>query len=240
MELIYTRDYPVETTDLNMYGKMRPARLLELIQQVSGLHAEILGLGAEILGKDNLSWVVVREKLEITRMPVQDDVLHFVTWPGKGMHGLFPRYMEILDQDGRSLVRSCFLWVIMNKTSRVMIQPGSYGLDMPIPEKEPLMPLPRLPKKLLPEIRKAVFTVPYSFIDVVGHMNNTRYVEISENHLEAARLGKEPRDMVIEFTHELRLDESMELEIGQEGDQYSVQGTRNGGPVFTLFIRYEE
>ena len=129
--------------------------------------------------------------------------------------------------------------VIMDKTSRVMIQPGSYGLDMPIPEKEPLMPLPRLPKKLLPEIRKAVFTVPYSFIDVVGHMNNTRYVEISENHLEAARLGKEPRDMVIEFTHELRLDESMELEIGQEGDQYSVQGTRNGGPVFTLFITYE-
>ena len=154
------------------------------------------------------------------------------------MHGLFPRYMEIRDAEGGSLIRSCFLWVVMEKESRVMIQPAAYGLEMPVPQKEPLMPLPRLPKQLLPETGRASFTVPYSFIDVVGHMNNTRYVEIAENHLSEPREGRELKELTIEFTHELRLDESMELIIGKDGDRRSVKGMKGDAPVFTLFLRY--
>ena len=240
MELVFNKEYTVEATDVNMFGKLRPARLLEIIQTVSGLHAEKLGLGSDILNPKNLSWVVVRQRIEIRRMPVQDEVLHITTWPGKGVHGLFPRYMEIRDGAGNALVLSCFLWVIMDMESRIMIQPAAFGLNMPIPEKDALMPLPRLPKQLLPECRKASFTVPYSFIDVVGHMNNTRYVEISENLLDAPRAGKELRELIIEFTHELKLDETMELTIGKEGSRCSVKGMKADAPVFTLFLTYEE
>ena len=239
MELIFQKEYCIEATDVNMFGKLRPARLLEIIQTVSGLHAEKLGFGSDVLNPKNLSWVVVRQRIEISRMPGQDEILHITTWPGKGMHGLFPRYMEIRDAAGESLIRSCFLWVILDLKTRVMIQPAALGLEMPIPEKEALMPLPRLPKQLLPEIGRASFTVPYSFIDVVGHMNNTRYVEIAENCLAAPRQGKELRELIIEFTHELKLDESMELVIGQEENRYSVPGSKDGAPILTLFITYE-
>ena len=238
MELIFTWQYTVETTDVNMFGKLRPARLLELIQTVSGLHAEKLGFGSGVLGPKKLSWVVVRQRIEISRMPREEEILHFTTWPGKGVHGLFPRYMEIRDEAGKSLIRSCFLWVILDLESRVMIQPAAYGLEMPVPEREALMPLPRLPKQLLPQIGRASFTVPYSFIDTVGHLNNTRYVEIAENYLEAPRLGQEPRELIIEFTHELKLDETMDLTIGNEGSRCSVKGMKADAPVFTLFITY--
>lgn len=240
MDLIYTRSYTVEATDVNMFGKLRPARLLELIQTVSGEHAGLLGFGSDVLNPKHLSWVVVRQHIRISRMPREDEVLHFTTWPGKGMHGLFPRYMEIKDGAGEALIRSCFLWVILDLESRVMIQPAAYGLEMPVPDREPLMPLPRLPKQLLSESGRASFTVPYSFIDSVGHMNNTRYVEISENLLKAPRLGKEPRELIIEFTHELKLDETMDLTIGNEGSRSSVKGMKSDAPVFTLFITYEE
>ena len=240
MELIFRWNYTVEATDVNMFGRLRPARLLELIQTVSGLHAEKLGFGSDVLNPKHLSWVVVRQRILIARMPSQEEVLHVTTWPGKGVHGLCPRYMEIRDEAGEMLIRSCFLWVIMDTESRLMIQPAAYGLEMPVPEREPLMPLPRLPKQLLPEIKRSTFTVPYSFIDVVGHMNNTRYVEIAENRLSAPREGKEPRELIIELTHELRLDESMELIVVQEGPAYSVKGMKEEAPVFTLFITYQE
>ena len=238
MELIFTWKYTVEATDVNMFGKLRPARLLELIQTVSGLHAEKLGFGSSVLGPKKLSWVVVRQRIEISRMPREEEILNFTTWPGKGVHGLFPRYMEIRDEAGNSLIRSCFLWVILDLESRIMIQPAAYGLEMPVPEREALMPLPRLPKQLLPEISRASFTVPYSFIDTVGHMNNTRYVEIAENYLSAPREGREPRELIIEFTHELKLDETMDLTIGKEGSRCSVKGMKADAPVFTLFITY--
>ena len=239
MELVYRDTYSLETTDLDMFGRLRPARLLELVQTVSGRHAAALGMGGDDLGSRGLAWVVVRQKIEISRMPGEGEVLSFTTWPGRGLHGLFPRYMEIGTSDGESLIRLCFLWVIMDKTARIMIQPKTYGLDMPYSDREPLMPLPRLPKQFPPVTDTAEFTVPYSYIDVIGHMNNTRYLELAENLIPAPREGRLLRSILIEFTHELKLGESMQLGIGREGGFYVLHGTRGGQDIITLCLEYE-
>ncbi|MBP3728683.1 MAG: hypothetical protein J6H18_00260 [Lachnospiraceae bacterium] len=236
--LIYQESHALETTDFNMFLRLRPARLLELVQLVSGRHAQILGMGEETLQRLNLAWVVVRQKLEILRMPRWGESLCFTTWPGRGLHGLFPRYMEITSPEGEVFVRLCFLWVIMDKEKRELVHPLQYGLDMPAAPKEALMPLPRLPKELLPLYRQDSFTVPYGYIDVLGHMNNTRYLEMAENLIPAPREGKILQEAIIEFTHELRLGETMQLEIGREGDSYTVKGTRDQQDIITLCLRY--
>ena len=238
MEMIYHDRYTVETTDLNMHRRLRPARLLELIQTVSGRHAEALGMGADALDPHGLAWVVVRQRIEIARMPGEGETLLFTTWPGRGMHGLFPRYMEIGTPEGESLIRLCFLWVIMDKATRVMVQPKSYGLDMPAADREPLMPLPRMPKQLPPVIRTAEFTVPYSYIDVVGHMNNTRYLELAENLIPAPQEGRPLRTILIEFTHELRLGETMQIAISREDSFYALHGTRGSQDIITLCLQF--
>ena len=239
MELIYHDTYTLETTDLDMFGRLRPSRLLELVQTVSGRHAAALGLGGGELDSRGLGWVVVRQKIEISRMPGEGEVLSFTTWPGRGLHGLFPRYMEICTPAGESLIRLCFLWVIMDKTARVMIQPKTCGLDMPYSDREPLMPLPRLPKQFPPVTETAEFTVPYSYIDVIGHMNNTRYLELAENLIPAPREGRLLRSILIEFTHELKLGETMQIGVGREDDYYVLHGTRDGQDIITLCLQYE-
>ena len=238
MNTIYQESYITQTTDLNQFGKLRPARLLELIQLVSGRHAEALGMSEELLNEKNLAWVVVRQRLLIDRMPGKGENLHFTTWPGRGVHGLFPRYMEISSSRGESLIRLCFLWVIMDRQSRVMIHPSQYNLEMPYDAREPLMPLPRLPKELIPAGEKVSFTVPYSYIDVVGHMNNTRYLELAENLIPAPRKGLSPREILIEFTHEMRMDESMEIAIGCEKNRFHLKGTRGDQNIITLCLDY--
>ena len=238
-ELIYQESYTLQTTDLNMHKKLRPARLLELVQLVSGHHAEALGWGDALLVPRHLAWVVVRQKIEISRMPGQGESLAFTTWPGREMHGLCPRYMEICTADGESLIRLCFLWVIMDLEKRLMIQPSSIGLKMPAAERAPLMPLPRLPRQLLEPLRREVFTVPYGFVDILGHMNNTRYLEMAENMIEAPCQGKELREVLIEFTHEIRLGESMIVSIGREGDVYHIKGRKGEQDIITLCLQYQ-
>lgn len=238
MDLIYHDSYTLVTTDLNMHKKLRPARLLELVQLISGRHAEALGWGDALLSPRNLAWVVVRQKLTIDRMPGEGERLCFTTWPGRNMHGLFPRYMEITSPEGESLIRLCFLWVIMDLEKRLMIQPGVLGLEMPAAEKEPLMPLPRLPKQLLAADRRESFTVPYGFVDVLGHMNNTRYLEMAENMIAAPREGKALQEILIEFTHELRLGETMEVDIGRQEGLYHLKGRRGAQEIITLCLQY--
>ena len=120
-----------------------------------------------------------------------------------------------------------------------MIQPSSIDLKMPMAEKEPLMPLPRLPRQLLEPQRRDVFTVPYGFVDILGHMNNTRYLEMAENMIEAPCKGKELREILIEFTHEIRLGESMILSIGREGDLYHIKGRKGEQDIITLCLQYQ-
>ena len=119
-----------------------------------------------------------------------------------------------------------------------MIQPSSIGLKMPAAEKEHLMPLPRLPKQLLEPSHRDVFTVPYGFVDILGHMNNTRYLEMAENMIEAPCQGKELREVIIEFSHEIRLGESMMVSIGREGDLYHIKGQKGGQDIITLCLQY--
>lgn len=238
MNTVYQESYITQSTDLNMFGKLRSVRLLELVQQVSGRHAEALGMGEESLMQKNLVWVVVRQRLVISRMPAKGETLHFTTWPGRSIHGLFPRYMEITTDAGESLVKLCFLWVIMDYKTRTMIHPALYGLDMPFADREPLLPLPRMPKTLLPASKTVDFTVPFGYIDIVGHMNNTRYLELAENLIPAPGEGLSPRDILIEFTHELKLGETMQVEIGQEGGRFHLHGVKGEQSIITLCLEY--
>ncbi len=239
METVFETDYTVDAVDINLYGRLRPTRLLELIQQVAGRHAALLGFGWKKLEEQRLAWVLVRQHLEIDRMPERDEIMHFVTWPGRPMHSLLPRYMQILDGSGHEIIRSCTVWVIMNEDSRSMILPSSFGINFPFSSREPLMALPRMPKVLLPELFRTNFTVPFSYVDIIGHMNNTRYMDAAENILPAPQEGAFLKDLLIEYSHELRLNETMEMTVGQDGSRFSVRGIKNGDTVFTLYLRYE-
>ncbi len=239
MDKVFESTYRIDTVDANMFGILRTSRLLELIQLVSGTHAGLLGFGGSVLDPKNLGWVIVRQRLECERMPRRGETLRFITWPGKGMHGLFPRYMQIENADtGEILVRSSVLWVIMDKASRTMIQPASCGLEMVFSEKPALLPLPKLPKDRLPEIKCVPFTVPFCFVDILGHMNNARYLDAAENVLDDARAGRSIQSLVIEYSHEAKLDETVDMHVGHEGGDWSVRGMKNGEQIFSLYVTY--
>lgn len=237
-KMIFQYNYPVDTMDLNMHHRLRSSRLLELVQHVSGLHAEALGLGEDVLLSKDLAWVVVRQKMIIHRLPGRGETMCFTTWPGRGLHGLFPRYLEIKDEEGQPLADCCFVWVILNRSSREMVQPAALGLEMPSADREALMPLPRIPKAQLPEIKRESFTVPYHYIDFVGHMNNARYLDTAENFIDSVKEGAALKEAVIEYAHELLLGETMELCIGREGNRWSVQGKRGDKTIVSLFLEY--
>ncbi len=239
METVFESDYTVDTVDVNCFGRIRPSRLLELIQQAAGRHADALGFGGRKLEEQKLAWVLVRQHLKIERMPERDEPIHIVTWPGRPLHSLLPRYIQILDKNGEEIIQSCTVWVIMDEESRSMILPSSRGIDFPFSSREALMPLPRLPKKPFPEISRSVFTVPFSYVDIVGHMNNTRYLDAAENILKAPQDGALLKDLLIEYSHELRMHETMEMTVGQDETSFLVTGHKEGDTVFTLCLRYE-
>ena len=101
-----------------------------MLQQVSGEHCDILGYGMDKIGPQNLIWVVVRQKLELSSYPQAGEELLIETWPGPTRHGLFPRHYEIYASNGELIGTACALWTLVDVESRRMIKPEDYGVEL--------------------------------------------------------------------------------------------------------------
>ena len=81
------------------------------------------------------------------------------------------------------------------------------------------------------------FTVPYSFVDLNGHMNNTRYFDLCEDCVGAAAAGRKLKGIGVEYQNEARLGETLTLRWGAEGESYFLSG-ETGRSVFRMRLDY--
>ena len=80
--MIFTRKTLVDATHVDRWGRMRPASLLEVMQETAGDHAALLGVGREQLDPRGLFWAIVRQTIEIHRLPGIGETVLAETWPG--------------------------------------------------------------------------------------------------------------------------------------------------------------
>ena len=81
------------------------------------------------------------------------------------------------------------------------------------------------------------FTVPYSFVDLNGHMNNTRYFDLAEDCVGAAAAGKLLRGVSVEYQNEARLSQTLHLRwSGEDGSVFLCGETDR--PVFRMRLEY--
>ena len=79
--------------------------------------------------------------------------------------------------------------------------------------------------------------MPFSYVDMNGHMNNTRYFDLADNLSPAALAGRDPKRILVEYSAELRLGASYELLYGQQGERFFLKA---GGdkPLFRIVMDY--
>ncbi len=238
MNRIYERELRIGSEHVDCFRRLRASTLFALLQSVSVRHTEELGMGRAKTLDRGLLWVVARQYLRIERMPVYDETVTLRTWPGETMRVLFPRYYELLGHDGTALVRGSAVWSLMDSRTRTLAFPDEHGID--IPGVETGRELPSITRLKLTELSKhATFAVQYSYVDINGHMNNARYLDLVEDLLPAAKHGKLLREVRAEYSAEARLGDVLSVGWGKENDIYYVNGTAEQ-PCFRMNLRYED
>ena len=236
MNGVWRETIRLKNRDVDMYRRLRTSRLFELTQEASIAHTEALGMGRAMTLDRGLLWVVTLQRAEITQMPVYDDTLLLESWPGETMHVLFPRYYRLLTPEGTERMRGSALWMLVDRESRRFVFPDRYGISIRGVETGAELALPGAVASL-PFSEERRFTVPYSYVDLNGHMNNTRYFDLAEDCVGAAAAGRELRSAAIEYKTEIRLGEELRRRGGREDDRYGLTG---GGekPAFSVSLTY--
>ena len=122
-------------------------------------------------------------------------------------------------------------------SARRMIFPDRCGIVIEGTETGEELALPSAPARL-PVTQESSFVVPYSYVDLNGHMNNTRYFDLMEDCLPAAAEGRVLRSVRTEYTGEARLGDTLTVRWGGQDGRWYLEGALEK-PCFRMALEYE-
>lgn len=208
------------------------AELLRLLQQIAAEDATRRGGGQALLLSRGCTWVLVKNRLTISRWPEPGEELELTTWPLTGRFGLYPRCIELRDGAGELLVKVESIWAIMDVESRTMLRGEERGIRMEGVEEGRLAPQRRL---TVPEGGEVHELIPQpEQIDENGHLNNAAYLDAAEALLPPSLRGRRPRAIAIDYEHEIPAGSRAEVRVAAEGDSCFFEGILEGRVCFRL------
>ena len=222
---IYTREFRVRSTEVDLDRRLKTSVLFSMLQEAAIAHTEALGMGRDKTLDKGLLWIVTQQQAQIIRMPEYDEDVILRSWPSESMHLIFPRYYSIDTAAGEPLIRASSFWSLMDARTRAIVFPENYGIVINGVHTGDEIPLPARVRSLKCS-NDTEFTVPYSYTDLNGHMNNARYFDAAEDCIYDEVREKKLCAVCSEFTHEIRLGEKVTLLWGSKDDRYFVTGTR--------------
>ena len=224
MEHSYTAHFTVTPLHADCFGRCKPSGLLRFAQDAAEAHCLRLGADWDTMAKKNYFWAVIRQRIEITRLPETGETVTVKTWPMPTTRVAYPRATEGFDEAGNSLFKVISIWVIMDMQSRTMVLPVksgvvvdgiSFGTELKAPGGLPLC---------APE-QENLRTVSFSDLDINGHMNNTRYLDWICDLLPAAYHKDHPlKAVTICYMSEALEGQQLHLSISN-GDVFHVDGS---------------
>ncbi|MBQ4424326.1 MAG: hypothetical protein II882_01125 [Lachnospiraceae bacterium] len=233
---VYRKKYTLLSSDVDALQRLRLSRLFTMLQEASIAHTTELGMGREKTLDRGLLWIIAQQAVRVERLPVYDEPVVLSSWPGVTMHLYFPRFYRLETAGGELLTEGSALWALMDRESRHIIFPEEHGIHIEGETDPSDPPLPRLPRFPQAE-EKGTFTVPYSYTDLNGHMNNTRYLDLAEDLMPPALRSKAPKRIEAEFSGEVGAGETMELNMSAAENEYYLSGSREKR-LFRLHLCY--
>ena len=211
MEPIFRQTYEISAIHVDCHGRVKPSVLLYMIQEAAGGHCQELALDWDTLAKRHLFWAVIRNRVQVTRLPILGETVTVETWPMPTTRSAYPRSVVAYDAQGQELFRSISLWVLMDTQTRAMVLPGKSGIEVAGTLRgNELAP----PSSILPKLLENVThrRVGYTELDRNGHMNNTRYMDWIDDLLPSQFHAEHPvRDFTICYLSEAREGQQIDL-----------------------------
>ena len=200
-------------------------------------HVELLGYGGYAMADMGFSWVLIRTEVWIEEYPKYDEEYDIYTATGETRHGVYPRYFEMRRPDGTVTGKAMTLWVVFDMKTRAMTGESASGIKLEYAKKRnEIPPFPPVPRPLTEGERSVSRrTVRYSDLDMVGHMNNTHYIDWLSDAVPWSKFrDSQFSHILIGYNEETRPDTELELELMQNGDAFSFRDIREEGSHFVI------
>jgi len=245
---IYEVSHNITFFECDFNGNWKPASFFQQLTELAAVHAGILGFGYEEMLSHNLHWVHSRMKIKFFSFPHPGEQIVLRTWPKTVQQKLFfIRDFEVIDSGGNLLAAATSAWLVINSTNHKLVPPQACNLNLPgLPDRHGLdEPLEKISLDAsLTESKR--FTPAYSAIDMIGHVNNSRYVEWLCDSLPMDLYRTRSISWLqVNYDHEVLPGDTVAVKTGTSvasKDLWLVEGTKlsSGTRAFSACVFFNE
>lgn len=228
----FEKIYSLRGSDFDRNLRIKPSSVLDLFQDVAGLHAEELGVGFNSMLQRNMLWVIIREKYAVVKAPHMYQTVKVTTWPKEPKRIDFVRNYQITDLDGNVLINGSSQWAVIDSTTRKLTRASNVYDNIESFCEDDVFPLSRAAFAQNTEKAYSVKT-GYTDLDSNGHVNNIRYADYIVNALDE---HNEIRSFQIDFHKEIMLGDEIDLFVDKNDGKLAISGKRQDEIMFSSEI----
>ena len=239
---VWSEDIKIRAFMVDRNREANVVAIQNMCQEVASNHANFRGLGFEGMQARGLAWVLNRLKIKVFEFPKWTETVTVKTWVSQ-MQPFSHRHFQIVlpDTEGVILANIYTIWIPIDVVSK---RPKRvFDFDMPlydvvydcgIPEKLNFTVEERNPDDGgKGDIFSSERQVQYADLDMLGHVNNAKYVEwLLDDFYKNNKEGK-PNSLEINYLGEVFEDATVQI-FAQKGENeicYTVKNREGGREV---------
>ena len=173
------QNFTVHSFDVDPDGFLAPRMLCAFLQEAAGRDAARRGVGMDELMARGFAWVMQRLIVAVDEWPREGAVVAVSTWPTRFGGATAERDFIAEDADGRPLARATSRWAVADLAARRAMRLPEFLRGLPVGKPEAGLPLPPFVARAADAalLGERILEVRRGDLDLVGHANNTRFVE---------------------------------------------------------------
>lgn len=175
-ELCWAKTYPIKYYEMDFNMVLKPSALLNILQDVATINAEMLGFGYSFTYPKNYGWFLIKYHMEFDDYPHNVDDLVIKTEPRGISKIIAHRDFEIYTTDDKKLGRVASSWMMIDLATKSILPLAKIINSMPALEKREN---DLVYEKIQPVLRidyEKTFEIRFDDIDVNQHVNNANYI----------------------------------------------------------------
>lgn len=236
--MAHSKQFYISTCRVDKNKKLRLSDLFSLFQDVAGEHGEMLDIGKAKTTDVGRKWIITRYVVKIERLPIYGETVRIYTYPCKNNPCFFYRNYFVKDEQDNIVIKASSIWAILEtKTNKIVFNP----FKKPLPEESFDFEL-GIPEKILDDVDNKVgeYRIQYSDLDLNGHANNSRYIEMIQNlHDSDFRNEHEYDSILINYFAELKEKDVVNLYSNNSNPEI-IKGVIGDKVSFKAIVTYKK
>ena len=238
----YKMTVKVASFDTDSGDRMRLSAVLRYQQEAGEQHLGPAGLGWRDLSRQGIAFVASRWHAVIHRLPTLEEEVTLTTWHRDRKGPRFFRCYEWRDAAGNLLLESVMQFALVSVTDHRLLRGDEFMALAPLPDAVRGVSCADPGRfRLTAPQEQGTYAVRWSDIDRNGHMNNTRYADLTWDFVDADRQNRTPTDVEIHFAGESRQGDVLLVCSSAEADNVlCVAADTDRGRTFAARIVWGE